>query len=186
LNGWPARITRALAALSSVSPQETGAPAAVLVPLVLAEHGPLLWLVRRSSNLRHHPGQIALPGGKHDPADAGPHETALREAHEEIHLPPAQVQVLGQLPPRLTSSRFLVVPVVGLVPAWFTPVPQPGEVDRVFLAPLRDFEGPGELHVPPSMPERGPVPSYFTQGEVVWGATAAILATLARACRDVQ
>ncbi|WP_413450225.1 CoA pyrophosphatase [Georgenia phoenicis] len=84
-----------------------------------------LFLVQRSPLLRHHPGQIALPGGRADPGDAGPAGTALREAHEEIGLPPERVEVIGTLPEvAVPISRFLVTPVVG----WAA---DPGDLARV-------------------------------------------------------
>ncbi|MFH5822131.1 NUDIX hydrolase [Georgenia sp. AZ-5] len=76
--------------------------------------GPDLFLVQRSPHLRHHPGQIALPGGRAEPGDGDLANTALREAHEEIGLLPDHVEVLGELPPVLVPiSRYVVTPVLG-------------------------------------------------------------------------
>ncbi|MEZ4310190.1 MAG: CoA pyrophosphatase [Polyangiaceae bacterium] len=69
-------------------------PAAVLVPLFEAQGDVRVWLLRRPADLRSHAGQVALPGGKTDPTDATPVETALREAEEEIGLPRTSVEVL--------------------------------------------------------------------------------------------
>ena len=73
-------------------------PAAVLVPIWLRPEGAVLVLTKRASHLKHHPGQIAFPGGKVDATDASPMDAALREAREEIGLDPASVQVIGTLP----------------------------------------------------------------------------------------
>ena len=70
-------------------------PAAVLVALVDRPEGLSVLLTKRSSGLRHHPGQIAFPGGKVDPTDADVTAAALREAQEEVGLDPARVTVLG-------------------------------------------------------------------------------------------
>jgi len=89
----------------------------LLTPTAAPEAGPPgadLFLVQRSPLLRHHPGQIALPGGRRDPEDRDIVHTALRETHEEIGLPPERVEVIGTLP-RLAVpiSRYAVTPVVG-------------------------------------------------------------------------
>ncbi|RYE88439.1 MAG: CoA pyrophosphatase [Myxococcales bacterium] len=179
---WRARLVAALSELAPDPGAVSGTPAAVLVAVFVADDQPWCWLMRRAAHLRQHPGQVSLPGGKPEPGDAGLLATALREAHEEIGLEPAAVDVLGEMPPRLTSTRFRVTPFVGLIAADFRPIVQPGEVGRAFAAPLRLFTPDGALRVPPTAPERGPVPSYLTDdGEVVWGATAAILHRLAAA-----
>ena len=84
-----------------------------------------LFLIQRSPLLRKHPGQIALPGGGEDPGDRDPVDTALRETHEEIGLPPDRVEVIGTLPRvSVPFTRFVVTPVVG----W---TPDPGLADQV-------------------------------------------------------
>ncbi|GAA1633456.1 NUDIX hydrolase [Georgenia ruanii] len=93
-------------------------PAAVLLLLApAARPGPVgadVFLVQRSPRLRHHPGQIALPGGRVEADDADVVAGALRETHEEIGLAPEHVEVLGQLPPVLVPiSRYVVTPVLG-------------------------------------------------------------------------
>jgi 8-oxo-dGTP pyrophosphatase MutT (NUDIX family) len=137
--------------------------------------GPHLWLVRRSEGVRTHRGQIALPGGKREPSDADFLATALRESHEEIGLLPSDVDILGVLDDRETSTGYLITPYVGWVANPFTPQPLAAEVARVFDVPLAAFfEEPRRTRVPWQGTERE-VLSYEVAGEIVWGATAAIL-----------
>ena len=83
-------------------------PAGVLVPILVRPEGARVILTKRSSAMRHHPGQIACPGGKQDEGDADVVAAALREAHEEIGLDPRNAEVLGQLPAHETVTSFTV------------------------------------------------------------------------------
>src|SRR5262245_52487062 len=91
------RVRRALASHTPVRAKGSSLrPASVLLPFFApAGAPPELWLVRRPDSMRVHGGQVALPGGKHEPGDESLLMTALREAHEEIGLPPSRVDVLG-------------------------------------------------------------------------------------------
>lgn len=152
-------------------------PAAVLVPIL----GDSLILTKRASHLKHHPGQIALPGGKVEPADGSPEAAALREAAEEIGLPPATVLPLGRLPAHETVTGFTVTPVLGIVQQPFVPTPEAGEVDEVFLVPLRHVLDPGRYSIERRR-WRGEWRRYYTVPfgpYYIWGATARILRGLA-------
>ena len=72
---------------------------------------PVVYLTKRASHLKHHPGQIAFPGGKTDPSDQDQTQTALREAEEEIGLPQSYVEILGHLSTHETVTGFQVRPV---------------------------------------------------------------------------
>lgn len=116
-------------------------PAAVLLPVVERRCGRLdLVFTRRAEQLRQHAGQISFPGGRIDPDDGGPLAAALREAHEEIGLNPADVGIAGYLDTQYTITGFAVTPVVGLVvESVFQPIPAPDEVDEIFHVPLAFF-----------------------------------------------
>ncbi|MEY8839698.1 CoA pyrophosphatase [Cribrihabitans sp. XS_ASV171] len=156
-------------------------PAGVLVPISLVEDEPRLILTKRSSALKHHPGQIAFPGGKQDEGDADVIAAALREAHEEIGLPRDLPQVLGQLPAHETVTAFMVTPVVAVLRESFEILPEPGEVEEVFSVPLAHVLDPARYSVQ-SRRWRGRRRYYYTAPfgpYYIWGATARMLRGLA-------
>lgn len=165
-----------------LSPDRILRPAAVLIAVTGSDSPcPKVILTKRSSQLRHHPGQIAFPGGKVDPGDDGPTGAALRESHEEVGLPPSQVEILGSLPQHETVTGFQITPVLGFVRGPFTPIPEAGEVDEVFEVPLAHL-----LSIPRYSIERrmwrGSWRRYYTVPWgpwYIWGATARILRGLA-------
>lgn len=156
-------------------------PAGVLVPIEVRNQVPYVILTKRSSALKHHPGQIAFPGGKEDDTDADVTAAALREAEEEIGLPRSNVQVLGTLPVHETVTNFRVTPVVGLVKSEFVLRPEPGEVDEVFSVPLAHLTDLSRYSVQSRM-WHGHRRSYYTVPfgpYYIWGATARMLRGLA-------
>ncbi len=156
-------------------------PAAVLVPVVERGAGLRVILTRRAARLKHHPGQVAFPGGKLDPTDPTPLAAALREAEEEIGLPAAQVEVLGVLDPHETVTRFTMIPVVGLVAPDFRPRPEPGEVEEVFEVPFAFLMDPGNYQIHARV-WQGVERRYYAipyGPHYIWGATARILRVLA-------
>ncbi|WP_454083535.1 NUDIX hydrolase [Georgenia sp. Marseille-Q6866] len=134
-----------------------------------------LYLVQRSPLLRHHPGQIALPGGRADDGDSGPAATALRETHEEIGLAPERVEVIGTLPQvAVPISRFLVTPVVGWSadPGGLEDV-EVGEVLHTLRLPVSDLLDPaGRSTV--TIHGHGSA-GFAVQGGWVWGFTGNLL-----------
>lgn len=157
------------------------APAAVLVPLVLREEGLSVLLTRRSRHLNHHPGQISFPGGRIDAGDANAEAAALREAQEEIALPPSCVEVLGRLPDFPVGTGFLISPVVGLVHPPLDLHASPAEVDEIFEAPLSFLlnQGNHQRHAFPG--EKRHYWSIPWKHYAIWGATAGILRGLSEA-----
>lgn len=138
-------------------------------------------LTKRSSALKHHPGQIAFPGGKQDEGDVDVTAAALREAWEEIGLPRNLPQVIGHLPEHETVTGFQVTPVVALLDQDFQLRPEPGEVDEVFLVPLAHLLNL-DNYIIESRRWRGTRRYYFTVPfgpYYIWGATARMLHGLA-------
>jgi 8-oxo-dGTP pyrophosphatase MutT (NUDIX family) len=162
-----------------LAPTVPGAQAAaVLVPVFEEDGLARLVLTRRSTNLPSHQGQVAFPGGKvHDgeTSEAG----ALREAHEEVGIPPDDVEVIGVLEELATvASQFVLAPFVGVLPGRPALVPNPGEVARVFDVALAELLDADVYHEERwDLPGMGRRPMYFFDiaGETVWGATARIL-----------
>jgi 8-oxo-dGTP pyrophosphatase MutT (NUDIX family) len=165
-------------------PAIPGQPAAVLVPITdRAEPG--LILTRRTATLRRHPGQVAFPGGRIDPEDGGPIAAALREAEEEIGLPPTQVEVVGTADRYRTVTGYDVTPVVGVVPAGLALVPAEAEVAAVFEVPLA-FVMDSANQLEATARYQGHERRYYEilwQEHRIWGATAAMIVNLARRLR---
>lgn len=163
----------------SVAPVETPLrPAGVLA--AIDERGRMV-MTKRASSLRNHPGQIALPGGKVDPGDADEVAAALREAHEEVGLDPAQVQILGSLPAHRTVTNFAMTPVLGLIRGSFQPRPEAGEVEEVFMVPFDHIADPAHYRIERRL-WRGGWRSYYVAPwgpYYIWGATARVLHALA-------
>jgi 8-oxo-dGTP pyrophosphatase MutT (NUDIX family) len=159
-------------------------PAAVLL-LVVNHPEPTVVLTQRTSHLAHHAGQIAFPGGRREGGEETPESTALREAHEEIGLDGARVELLGRLPEYRTSTGFAVTPVVGWVEPPLSYRPDPHEVAEVFEVPL-DFLLDPRNHRYESAFYRGRMRHYWAMpyGErFIWGATAGMLVTFQRLIR---
>lgn len=147
---------------------------------------PHVILTKRSSALKHHPGQVSFPGGKVEDSDTDERQAALREAHEEIGLSPDLVTVLGALPPHETVTGFRVTPVVSIVSETFLPKPDASEVAEVFSTPLAHLMRRQNYSVQ-SRRWRGQKRFFFTVPwgpYYIWGATARILRALADRMAD--
>jgi 8-oxo-dGTP pyrophosphatase MutT (NUDIX family) len=155
-------------------------PAAVLVPMMRREHGLTVLFTRRTAHLHDHAGQISFPGGRAEPDDPSLEGTALREAEEEIGLPPERVEVLGSLHEYVTVTGYRVTPVVGLVDAPFEPRLDAFEVAEVFEVPLAFLLDPGN-HQRNSVIWEGGERHYYALPygrHYIWGATAGMLMNL--------
>lgn len=163
--------------------------ASVLVPIVDMGGDARLILTKRAPTLKHHPGQIAFPGGKVDESDNSLVEAALREAEEEIGLPWAKVDTLGCLPAHETVTGFVATPVLGLISPSFRPRARDGEVAEVFSVPLDHVLERSNYSIQ-SRRWRGARRHYFTVPwgpYYIWGATARMLRALAdRMAQDVD
>lgn len=156
-------------------------PAAVLVGVLRVAGEMRVVLTKRASHLRHHPGQIAFPGGRQDAGDPDLVATALREAEEEIGLPYDAVDILGTLPAHETVTGYQVTPILAEITRDFTPRADPGEVAEIFAAPLAHVLDPHQFRVERRI-WRGTWRNYYVVPwgpYYIWGATARILRGLA-------
>jgi len=161
------------------APEAGLTPAAVLIPLEWQADPPawFLYVIQRSRAMALHRGQIAFPGGVARPDDAGPWGTALREAWEEVGLPPEVPQPLGSLPPIRTVTDFWICPVVALLRhAWSVRLNH-REVEALIRVPLAHLMDPNsyrwlEMQKGPDV-YQGPCFQYGPY--LIWGATARMI-----------
>jgi 8-oxo-dGTP pyrophosphatase MutT (NUDIX family) len=170
---------------------EAPRPAAVLIPFLHDGTGWQILLTRRHSDLPEHSGQVAYPGGRADPEDTSPEQTALREAYEEIGIRPVDVHILGRLQDYLTITNYRVTPVVGVIPWPYHLHPAEDEVSRIFTIPL-DWLAQPENHEerlrtlpPPHLPAQV-VYFHSYDNEVLWGASARMTLNLIKALDPAQ
>ena len=168
----------------SASAESATIEAAVLVPLIDRPDGMTVLLTQRSEHLTDHAGQVSFPGGRVEPGDRGPADTALREAEEEIGLAPPRVEVVGCLDICVTGTGFRVVPVVGLIAAPFDIARDltldAFEVAEAFEVPLA-FVLDEAHHERRTAIARGARREFYVlpyQDRFIWGATARMLVNL--------
>jgi 8-oxo-dGTP pyrophosphatase MutT (NUDIX family) len=158
--------------------------AATLLLIYPADGELVIPLTVRHPELPSHAGEVSLPGGAVDPTDAGPEDTALREAHEEIGLAREVVRVVGRLDPVwIPVSNFELVPVVAVADAPPAFTPRPEEVAELVELPLErilvaDGISEEEITLPEVILRTG---VYRWAGHRVWGATARTLSMLGSA-----
>jgi 8-oxo-dGTP pyrophosphatase MutT (NUDIX family) len=160
---------------------EPGVDAAVLVAVTdRAEPG--LILTKRPDTMRKHPGQVAFPGGRVDEGDADIVAAALREAHEEIALPPSAAELVGLADRYHTITGFDVTPVIVVVPPDLDLHPNAEEVEAIFEVPL-SYVLDAANHAQRALDWHGTTRHYYEMhwdGFRIWGATAAMLVNLSR------
>jgi 8-oxo-dGTP pyrophosphatase MutT (NUDIX family) len=153
--------------------------AAVLVPLYIRDGELHAVFTKRRDDLRRHPGEISFPGGRFDEGEQDLRATALREAHEEIGLPPEAVEIVGALQPTPTiATGYAVYPFVGLIESGRSWTLSTREVAEVLELPLRALAAG---YARRRLIRRG-VPirtdTYLVADNLIWGATARILSDL--------
>lgn len=163
----------------SFAEHDAPSAAAVLIAVTQREM-PGVLLTQRPQAMRSHPGQVAFPGGKLDPGEDAI-AAALREADEELALPPSKVKIIGATDRYQTGTGFDITPVLATVPADLPLVPNPDEVEAWFEVPLDQLlsRDPWESH---EVFWNGKMRHYYEMhydGFRIWGVTAGIIANLA-------
>lgn len=160
--------------------QPTLSEAGVLIA-VTDELDPKVLLTRRSLSLSSHKGEVAFPGGKKDAEDNDIIYTALREACEEVALPPEEVNIVGELDQVVSLHGYIVTPVLGVIEPDRRFIANPDELDAIFQVPLSHFTKPPSRYF-----EHGSarIPSYDYDEFHIWGITAMMIVEMMNICWD--
>lgn len=158
-------------------------PASTLLAIYPDAGGDLVVpLTVRHGDLRSHAGEVSLPGGTVDHMDASREAAALREAWEEVGIPPGDVRIAGVLDDVwIPVSNFELRPFVGTLARRPDLVPHDAEVTAIVELPLAALWDPDVMGIE-EVVARGTTlqaGAYRYGGVVVWGATAITLGMLA-------
>ena len=153
---------------------------AILIPITDCLKTPELVLTKRSEHLSRHAGEVCFPGGKWEEGDVSLEHTALRETHEEVGLPPASVEIIGQISPVVSRSGLNVTPYVGIIDRQAELMPNLGELDSIFKVPLDYFLDHDNIQAYSIKYNGGSIitPSYRYDGYIIWGLTAFMILDL--------
>ena len=159
---------------------DAGVPAAVLIAITERADPGIILTVRRE-HMRTHAGQVAFPGGRIDEGEDAI-AAALREADEELGLPPAVVDIVGAVEEYRTVTGYVVTPVIGVVPPDLPLYPHEHEVADWFEAPFAHLLDPANQHRKSALFQDRERHYYeiMWNGRRIWGATAAMIVNLSR------
>lgn len=148
-----------------------------------------LLLILRKTYIGVHSNQVGFPGGKMEGSDISIEQTALRETHEEVGVPPEAIKIIKSLTQvYIPPSNFEVQPFVGLLTEPFSFVPEVAEVEALIEVPLQDFMNDAMVstqRLSTSYALKVDVPVFKLKGYTVWGATAMMLSEIKVLLRQV-
>ena len=157
--------------------EKASTPAAVLILLYPIKDKWHFFLTKRTNNVKHHKGQISLPGGMLEKGESHK-ETAIRETFEELGVQSREINIIGPLTPLyIPISNFKIFPFVG----WLRSAPklniQSKEVSKVFSPSISSLTDPKTKKIKDSilLGQKVKIPFFNLKNEVVWGATSMIL-----------
>ncbi len=175
-----AQLAMAPSDLTLKPPPSSARQSAVMLLFYPLNERPHLVFARRPDYLRHHPGQIAFPGGRHENGESFL-ETALRETEEELGVPAQAIDIIGDLRPvYVPPSNFVVHPFAGWLDTRPRFVPDADEVDQLLEIPLDHFFDPANRGLENRVFNQitWPIPFYRYGKHKIWGATATILSEM--------
>ncbi|NHN24911.1 CoA pyrophosphatase [Flavobacterium jejuense] len=149
-----------------------------------------LALIVRNTYPGVHSSQIGFPGGKVEIEDKDLEQTALRETHEEVGIPPHKIQIIKPfskvyIPP----SNFLVSPFMGISHEELSFIPDFDEVKSVLEFPLFSFldeKSITNVKMTTSYATDIEVPAFMVEKYIVWGATAMMMSELKEALKNAM
>ncbi|MEK6481251.1 CoA pyrophosphatase [Catalinimonas sp. 4WD22] len=184
LPGWEAHLKMSthMHKNARLTPPRHTRRAAVLILLFVQDNQLWMPLIQRPIYDGVHSGQMALPGGKHEPQDTDLIATALRETHEEIGVKVDRKFVLGELSKLyIPPSNITVSPILAMIENQPSYLPDPLEVEDITEVSVNALQAPENYDVKDIKIYDGRVleaPSFQIRGKTIWGATAMMLSEL--------
>lgn len=168
---------------------KTPKQAAVMMLMYPKDNEAHFTLIERMVSTGAHSGQIAFPGGRREPEDLDDSMTAIRETWEEIGVPMAQQEIIKAATPiYIPPSNYMVAPYIAFAKAELRFTPQPSEVKSVIEVPLSqllDDDNQSFTSLSTKYMDEVTVPCYLLENQIVWGATAMMLAEFKAMLRQV-
>jgi len=146
------------------------------------------FLTQRTKSVKHHKGQISLPGGMRE-TNESLSETALRETEEEIGVNRNTVELLGSLTPFFVpATGYIIHPYIGCCKEKPSTKIYSGEVDKLFSISISELIDEKILITEEwSIRGYGASVSYYNFNLCkVWGATAAILSEFKWVLKEID